>query len=96
MSSHSLTNVFSIRVESSSALICMAFLNHITGVVFKSDGNNVVPLSLGEGAFKLFKFFFVMQFFLQLRESLSRALFDWIGVERTLGGKDDRFFEPFR
>ena len=35
-------------------------LNHVTGVVFKPDADDIVPLSLGKRSFELFKFFFLV------------------------------------
>ena len=77
-------------------LVVVSFflLNHVTGVVFKPDADDIVPLSLGKRSFELFKFFFLVYFFLHLREGFSSAVFDRIDIEGTLGGEDDGFFEP--
>ena len=43
-------------------LVVVSFfqLNHVTGVVFKPDADDIVPLSLGKRSFELFKFFFLV------------------------------------
>ena len=42
-------------------LVAVSFLlNHVTGVVFKPDADDIVPLSLGKRSFELFKIFFLV------------------------------------
>ena len=50
------------RVPQMFLLVVVSFfqLNHVTGVVFKPDADDIVPLSLGKRSFELFKFFFLV------------------------------------